>query len=468
MFILAFPTNVALGYHFPITISNPLPSLDDSFGWAVSIDGNKILVGSTLGDDGGVVDAGNAYIFDATTGTLLRTFNNPTPILNDVFGYSVSLSGNNALIGAFGDDTGAENAGSAYLFDATTGTLLRTFNNPTPVQNDSMGFSVSYSGNKVLLSAPLDDTGFQNAGTAYLFDATTGALLYTLNNPAPASNDYFGYSVSISGNSVLIGAFQDDAGATDAGTAYLFDATTGTLLRTFNNPAPASGDQFGRSVSLSGNNVVVSANGDDAGATDAGTAYLFDATTGALLYTLNNPTPVLGDSFGESISISGSSIIIGAYQDDTGASNAGSAYLFNGVFETSSVAQGQTQVLGTCGISFPNGNSVNYGSLVPNTVSSQVKLNMTNSGSVNAILTVSGTNWLDAGLNNVMLVNRTHYNITSSTYFQKTSLQTFDQTLTNSFLPAIILQTFWQLQTILLNPSFTGSTTQTMNFAVIC
>ncbi|TBR07224.1 MAG: hypothetical protein EPO62_08815, partial [Candidatus Nitrosotenuis sp.] len=234
MFILAFPANVALGYHFPITISNPLPSLDDSFGWAVSIDSGKILVGSTLGDDSGVVDAGNAYLFDATTGALLHTLNNPTPVLNDVFGYSVSLSGNGALIGAYGDDTGAENAGSAYLFDATTGALLRTFNNPTPVQNDSMGFSVSYSGNNVLLGAPLDDTGFQNAGTVYLFDATTGALLRTFNNPTPASNDYFGYSVSISGNSILIGAYQDDAGATDAGSAYLFDATTGALLRTFN------------------------------------------------------------------------------------------------------------------------------------------------------------------------------------------------------------------------------------------
>ncbi|TBR08386.1 MAG: hypothetical protein EPO62_06790, partial [Candidatus Nitrosotenuis sp.] len=262
--------------------------------------------------------------------------------------------------------------------------------------------------------------------------------------------------------------YQDDAGATDAGSAYLFDATTGALLRTFNNPAPASGDQFGHGISISGNSILIGAYQDDAGATDAGSAYLFDATTGALLHTLNNPTPVSNDSFGNSVSISGNSIIIGAYQDDAGASNAGSAYLFNGSFEASSVAQGQTQVLGTCGISFPNGNVVNYGQLLPNAVSSQVELNMTNSGSVNATLTISGTNWLDSGNNSIMLVNRTHYNSTSGAYLQKIPLQTYDQTLTNSFLPATILQTFWQLQTILLNPSFTGSTTQTMDFAVTC
>ncbi len=77
----------------------------------------------------------------------------------------------------------------------------------------------------------------------------------TFNNPTPESGDIFGNSVSISGNNVLVGALNDDTGATD-GSAYLFDATTGGLLKTFNNPAPDSGnvDQFGFSVSISGNN----------------------------------------------------------------------------------------------------------------------------------------------------------------------------------------------------------------------
>ncbi len=132
-------------------------------------------------------------------------------------------------------------------------------------------------------------------------------------------------------------------------------------------------------------------------------------------------------------------------------------------------ATGSATILGTCGISFPNGNSVNYGSLVPNTISAEKNLNVTNSGSVNATLTVKGGNWKDSGNNSVMLSNRTHYNVTSGVaYAQKSPLQTFDKLVKNPFVPSVILKTFWQLQAILLNPTFTGSATQTMNFTVSC
>ena len=131
-------------------------------------------------------------------------------------------------------------------------------------------------------------------------------------------------------------------------------------------------------------------------------------------------------------------------------------------------ATGQVNILSTCGLSFPNGNNVNYGSLTPNTISPEIRLNMTNSGTTSATLQVSGTNWFDSLSNPQMFVNRTHYNITSGTYFHKTPLQPFDQLVTNDFIPATLLQTFWQIETILLNPSFTGTTTQTMDFTVSC
>jgi hypothetical protein len=131
-------------------------------------------------------------------------------------------------------------------------------------------------------------------------------------------------------------------------------------------------------------------------------------------------------------------------------------------------ATGQVNILGTCGLSFPNGNSVNYGSLSPNTISPEIKLNMTNSGTTLAALQVSGTNWLDESLTSQMFVNRTYYNVTSGTYFQKMPLQAFNQLVTSNFAPSVILQTFWQLQAILLNSSFTGTTTQTMDFTVSC
>lgn len=131
-------------------------------------------------------------------------------------------------------------------------------------------------------------------------------------------------------------------------------------------------------------------------------------------------------------------------------------------------ATGSANILGTCGLSFSNGNSVNYGSLIPNSISPQVTLNMTNTGTVPATLQVSGSDWLDGSSNPQMFVNRTHYNVTSGTYVQKAPLQSFDQILTNSFNPAAILETFWQLQAVLMNQSFTGTTTQTMDMVVSC
>src|SRR3989344_782962 len=134
---------------------------------------------------------------------------------------------------------------------------------------------------------------------------------------------------------------------------------------------------------------------------------------------------------------------------------------------TAQQATGQATILGTCGISFPNSNLVNYGALIPNTISPEIGLNMTNSGSVTATLDVSGTNWLDGALNPQMLVNRTHYNVTSSQgYTNNLLLQEVDTPVTANFIPAVLLKTFWQLQATLLNPSFTGSATQTMDFTV--
>ena len=136
----------------------------------------------------------------------------------------------------------------------------------------------------------------------------TATLLHTLNNPTPSYGDGFGYGVAISGSTIVVGAVLDDTGATHAGSAYVFDATSGALLRTLDNPSPARDEYFGASVAISGTTIVVGAPGADR-------AYLFDATTGALLRTLNNPTPVNRGYFGGSVAISGSTIVVGASKD---------------------------------------------------------------------------------------------------------------------------------------------------------
>ena len=305
------------------TLNNPTPENGDNFGFSVAIDAGNIVVGTPF-DNTGASNAGSVYLFD-TSGSLLQTLNNPTPEASDTFGNSVAIDAGNVVVGALGDNTGGSSAGSAYLFDSS-GSLLQTLNNPTPEASDTFGRSVAVDAGNIVVGASSDNTGATGAGSAYLFD-TSGSLLQTFNNPTPENGDTFGNSVAIDAGNIVVGAPFDGTGATAAGSAYLFD-TSGSLLQTLNNPTPEATDLFGISVAIDAGNIVVGADFDNTGASDAGSAYVFDSS-GSLLQTLNNPTPEASDNFGNSVAIDGGNIVVGAEFDNTGASGAGAAYLYS-------------------------------------------------------------------------------------------------------------------------------------------
>jgi sulfur relay (sulfurtransferase) DsrC/TusE family protein len=309
-------------------------------GYTVAVDGNLTVVGAPYDDIQGL-DSGVVKVFDSSSGALLHVIPNPSAAPNDQFGYSVAISGTRMVVGARSDDTGAQNAGSAYVYDLSSGTPtmpVATLNNPGPAVEDQFGYSVAISGTRVVVGAWLDDTGMFDAGSAYVYDLSSGSPMVpvaTLNNPGPAANDWFGISVAISGTRVVVGASRDDTGATDTGSAYVYDLSSGTPavpVATLNNPGPAPSDEFGSSVAISGTRVVVGAALDNAGATDAGSAYVYDLSSGTPavpVATLNNPAPAASDQFGFPVAMSGTRVVVGARLDDTGASNAGSAYVYN-------------------------------------------------------------------------------------------------------------------------------------------
>ena len=144
------------------------------------------------------------------------SFASPTPAADDYLGGGVALSGNSALIGAFGDNS---YSGAAYLYDVTTGSLLQSFINPSPDPYDVFGISVALSGNSALIGSEGDN----NSGAAYLFDVTNGSLLQTFTNPTPAPDNRFGASVALSGNSALIGSEGDNS---FSGAAYVYASTS--------------------------------------------------------------------------------------------------------------------------------------------------------------------------------------------------------------------------------------------------
>lgn len=309
------------------TLANPTPEANDLFGQSVAIDGNRAIVGAR-NNVVSAVTGGSAHIFDTDTGGFLRTLDNPTPQVGDRFGESVSISGNIAIVGAPEDNTAQTSAGSAYIYQVDTGALLWTINNPNPSPIDYFGFSVAIDGDRAIIGAYGEDTGASDAGSAYIYDATTGGLLHTLNNPQP-SDARFGDSVDISGNLAVVGAFLSDVGASGAGSVYVFNVTSGEIKHIINNPNPITDDQFGNSVSIDGNKILIGAFRTDVGGQpDAGVVHVYNANSGKLINTIENPTPVSNDRFGGAVALSSDIALLGAYQEDTGGNNAGSAYVY--------------------------------------------------------------------------------------------------------------------------------------------
>jgi hypothetical protein len=326
-------TNAGAAYLFTtsgtllVTFTNPVPVLNGGFGAAVAALGNDRVVVGASGNAGG---AGAAYLL-RTNGTLLATFNNPSPTADDSFGSTLAVLGNDrVVIGAPLDDTNFLNCGVAYLFN-TNGTLLATFTNPFPALVDIFGTALAAVGNDRVVISSRHDTGATDAGEAYLF-ATNGVRVMTFTNPSPVASDLFGWSVAgVGTDRVLIGATLKDINAPNAGAAYLF-STNGTLLQTFTNPAPVAvfGASFGNAVAALGTvRVLIGADLSDTGVRGAGAAYLF-STNGTLLNTFTNPTPADTESFGYSLAAVGSDrVLIGTTGESAGALGAGSAYLFS-------------------------------------------------------------------------------------------------------------------------------------------
>ena len=334
--------------HPVFTVNNPTPSAYGRFGWSVAISGARLVVGA-LGEDTGATDAGTAYVYElgsATPAIPALTLNNPEPGAGDYFGGAVAVSGSRVVVGAAGDDTGASNAGSVYAYDlgsTTPAVPIARLTKPSPSANDDFGSHLSISGTRVVVGDIWDDTGATNAGSAYVYDLagrTPGVAAFILHNPYPAESDYFGGAVAISGARVVVGAYLNDTGALNDGSAYVFDlgsATPAVPVRILNNPEPARGDLFGGSVAISGTLVAVGVPYADMGATDAGGAYIFEMDSAAPVRVLSEPGPGAGDYFGSAVSISGSRFVVGAPFDDTGRTDSGRAYVFDRLSRTPAV-----------------------------------------------------------------------------------------------------------------------------------
>ena len=304
--------NAGGAYNF-VVITNPAPATDDEFGCSVAAVGpNQFVIGAASKTIDGNEAVGQAYLY--TNGVLAATITDPNRYLlgGDYFGNSVAAVGTNQfVIGACGTAYGVGHVGRAYLY--TNGVLTATIMNPAPAAEDFFGWSVAAVGtNQFVIGAYSKQIGTNvEAGEAYLY--TNGVLAVTITNPAPTANSFFGCCVAgVGTNQFVIGAY-------GAGLAYLYNAT-GTLMTAITSPAPAVG-HFGYSVAAIGTNqFVIGANGG---------AYLY--TNGVLAVTITNPAPASADCFGNSVAAVGpNQFVIGAWNMNLyGLSLVGQAYLYD-------------------------------------------------------------------------------------------------------------------------------------------
>lgn len=279
----------------------------------------------------------------------------------DLFGFAVAISGRTALVGAYQHDAHSADSGAVYVIQNIGGVWTQTAEvSPSDAApGDYFGGSVALSGDVAVIGAPGDDDHGSGSGSAYVFQNLGGAWtqIAKLTAPDGVAGDYFGVSVGVSGETAVIGAYGDDDHGTYTGSVYVFQRLNGTWTQTARLVASdaAIADFFGKSVSVSGDTIVVGAPRDDDRDVDSGSAYVFQQAGGVWtqMDKLIASDGSAYDYFGGSVAISGDTIVVGAenHRDVRGA-----AYIFERVGDTWTQSAALTAVNGAPNSHF--GNSV--------------------------------------------------------------------------------------------------------------
>lgn len=314
----------------------------DRVGNAVALDGTTALLGGPGDDNENGGSAGAVYAFERSNGTwdqratLLPDDGNP----GDVFGWSVALDGDAAVVGAPGDDAGGTNVGAAYAFERAGGTWHQraTLVPDDAAPGDGVGNFVALDGDTALVGAPdADGANGSDSGAAYVFERANGAWTRRakLEPEDGRPGDHFGFPVAVEGNRAVVGARRHDRPVgRNAGAAYVFDRFGGDWTQRAKLMAGdgASGDGFA-TVAVSGNVALVGARGDNnPNGRNVGGTYVFELSNGtwAQRGKLLPHDGVGGDGFGSTVAMEGTTALVAApHQDNANGAVAGAAYAFD-------------------------------------------------------------------------------------------------------------------------------------------
>jgi hypothetical protein len=291
----------------------------DEFGYTVALSSTIAVVGAPDGNSG----TGAAYVFvsSGTTWSQQAELVAADGASGNEFGYSVAISGTTVVVGA---DEGNARKGAAYVFVGSGSSWAQQaeLTAPDGTASDHFGRSVAISGTTVVVGAPFNNS---ETGAVYLFVGSGSSWSLQQELTGGASGDYFGDAVAISGTTLVVAAPEQNS---EAGAAYVFvgSGTTWSQQAELVAADGASGNEFGYSVAISGTTVVVGApyRSSDTG----GAAYVFvgSGSSWPQEAELIASDGASGNEFGYSVTISGTIAVVGAPK----SSDAGVAYPYVG------------------------------------------------------------------------------------------------------------------------------------------
>ena len=325
---------------------------NDGLGRSVAISGDTAVVGARFENAGGT-NAGAAYIFQHSQGGAgnwgqVSKLTASDAQAGDAFGRSVAVSGDTAIVGAFAEDAGGSGTGAAYVFQRDEGGTdnwgeLKKLTASDAEAEDYFGYSVAVSGDTAVVSADWEDAGGADAGAAYVFQRDEGGRdnwgeVKKLTASDAEAEDHFGFSVAVSGDAAVVGAILEDSLGPNGGAAYVFQRDQGGAgnwgeVKKLTASDAQTEDEFGASVAVSGDTALVATNLEDAGGFRAGAAYVFQRDQGGAgnwgeVKKLVASDAQTGADFGGSASVSGDTAVIGAFSEEIGGDRAGAAYVF--------------------------------------------------------------------------------------------------------------------------------------------
>ena len=298
-------------------------SEDAAFGWSVAINGDTVVVGAPF--DGDLVGSAFVFVRSGTTWSQQAKLTASDASDFDTFGYSLTMSSETLVVGAARTSEAGDFSGSAYVF-VRNGASWSQQAKLIPSDGVGSGFfgeSVSISGDRVVVGAKRNNGGAGRSGSAYVFrrSGTVWSQEAKLTASDAATGDFFGFSVAISGDMVVVGATGDDDAGDRSGSVYVFQrsGTTWSQVTKLAANDAAALDFFGSEVAVQKATLVI---------TGSGAAYLFRRRGGIWSQQERFTPSDTASGFAGEAAMSEGTIIVGAFLDDNAGTNAGSAYVY--------------------------------------------------------------------------------------------------------------------------------------------